>query len=235
MDEIKALCFDVFGTVVDWRGSIAHEAAEVGKRHDIDLDWNQFALDWRARYQPAMKKVRDGDVGFVKLDILHRMNLDELLEKHAITKLSEDEIDDLSNAWHRLDPWPDAVPGLTRLRHKFILATLSNGNVRLMVDMAKHAGLPWDAILGAEVARHYKPQPEAYLNAADYLSLEPNACALVAAHNGDLVAAANCGFKTMFVPRPTEYGPEQDKDIAAEHDYDVVASDFLDLAEKLGC
>ena len=235
MDEIKALCFDVFGTVVDWRSSIAHEAAEVGKRHDIDLDWNQFALDWRALYQPAMKKVREGDVGFVKLDILHRTNLDELLEKHAITKLSEDEIDDLNNAWHRLDPWPDAVPGLTRLRHKFILATLSNGNVRLMVDMAKRAGLPWDAILGAEVARHYKPQPEAYLNAADYLSLEPTACALVAAHNGDLVAAANCGFKTMFVPRPTEYGPGQDKDIAAEHDYDVVASDFLDLAEKLGC
>ena len=174
-------------------------------------------------------------MGFVKLDLLHRMNLDQLLARHEITGLAEAEIDELNRAWHRLDPWPDVVDGLDRLKRGYILATLSNGNVRLMVEMAKRAGLPWDAILGAEVTRHYKPQPEAYLNAADYLSLEPGQCMMVAAHNDDLVAAAKCGFRTAFVARPDEYGPEQTKDRAPEHDFDIVAVDFLDLAHQLGC
>jgi len=174
-------------------------------------------------------------MGFVKLDVLHRMNLDRLLAGHGISGLPEAEIDDLNKAWHRLDPWPDAVPGLNRLKRKFIIGTLSNGNVRLMVDMAKRAGLPWDVILGAEVARHYKPQPEAYLNAVDYLSLEPGQLMLVAAHNSDLVAASKCGLSTGFVARPDEYGPAQTRDQAAEHDVDVVADSFVELADKLGC
>lgn len=235
LSGIQALVFDVFGTVVDWRNSIAREAAAFGERHGIELDWQQFALDWRALYQPAMERVRSGEMGFVKLDVLHRMNLDELLARHGISDLPEAEIDDLNMAWHRLDPWPDAVPGLTRLKRKFIIGTLSNGNVRLMVDMGKRAGLPWDVILGAEVARHYKPQPEAYLNAVDYLSLQPGELMLVAAHNSDLAAAAKCGLATGFVARPEEYGPAQTRDRTPEHDFDVVADDFLDLAEKLGC
>jgi 2-haloacid dehalogenase len=234
-NNIKALTFDVFGTVVDWRNSIAREGAVIGERRGIDLDWQRFALDWRALYQPAMERVRSGTEEFVKLDVLHRRNLDELLARYEIAGLSEAEIDDFNRAWHRLDPWPDSVQGLTRLKQRFILATLSNGNMRLIVEMAKRAGLPWDAILGAEVARAYKPQPLAYLNAADYLSLDPGDCMMVAAHNDDLVAAAACGFRTAFVLRPDEYGPDQAKDLGAEHDFDVVADDFLDLADKLGC
>ncbi|MDP6706414.1 MAG: haloacid dehalogenase type II [Alphaproteobacteria bacterium] len=234
-DNIQALTFDVFGTVVDWRNSIAREGAALGDRLGIDLDWQRFALDWRALYQPAMERVRSGAEDFVKLDVLHRRNLDELLARYELSGLSEAEIDDFNRAWHRLDPWPDTVQGLARLKQRFILATLSNGNMRLIVEMAKRAGLPWDAVLGAEVARAYKPQPQAYLNAADYLSLNPGECMMVAAHNDDLVAAAACGFRTAFVLRPDEYGPDQAKDLRAEHDFDVVADDFLDLADKLGC
>ena len=233
--DIKALTFDVFGTVVDWRTSIAREGAAFGEKHGIDLDWTQFADDWRALYQPAMSRVRDGDMGFVRLDVLHRMNLDELFERHGIGGLPETEIDALNRAWHRLDPWPDAVTGLARLKTKFILATLSNGNVALMINMAKRAGLPWDVILGAETARAYKPQPQAYLSAADWLGLEPHQCMMVAAHNDDLEAASALGFATAFVARPTEYGPHQSKDTEAEGDWDIVAGDFGDLAARLGC
>ena len=235
LDRVKALVFDVFGTVVDWRSSIAREVDDFAARHGLALDGQQFALDWRALYQPAMDKVRQGRMGFVKLDVLHRMNLDELLARHGIAGLAEAEIDHLNNAWHRLDPWPDAVPGLNRLHGKYILGTMSNGNVRLMVDMAKRAGLPWDVILGAEVSRSYKPQPETYLTGVDYLSMQPDEVMLVAAHNGDLVAASKCGLATGFVARPDEYGPAQSRDTRAEHDFDVVADSFLDLADKLGC
>jgi len=233
--EIKALTFDVFGTVVDWRESIIREGRALGRAKGLDVDWAKFADAWRGLYQPAMDKVRSGAIGWTKLDDLHRASLDRLLVDFKITGLSEAEIDDLNRAWHRLDPWPDAVPGLTRLKRRFILATLSNGNVALMVNMAKRAGLPWDAILGAEVARHYKPQPEAYRTTAALLGLAPAQCLMVAAHNGDLGAAAAQGFRTAFVPRPTEHGPGQTRDVKPERDWDVVATDFVDLAARLGC
>lgn len=235
LSDVKALTFDVFGTVVNWRDSIAREAKAAlepkGHRHD----WHAFADGWRARYQPAMEKVRSGQRPWIRLDDLHRENLVGLLDEFGISGLSAAEIDSLNRAWHRLDPWPDTVAGLTRLKRKYILVTLSNGNVALMVNMAKRAGLPWDAVLGAEVARAYKPQPEAYRRTADILGLAPSECMMVAAHNADLVAASAQGFRTAYVNRPTEYGPGQTRDRKAEHDFDAVADSFLDLADKLGC
>lgn len=232
--NVKALTFDVFGTVVNWRDSIAREAKAILGPKGHDKDWHSFADRWRARYQPAMDKVRKGERPWARLDDLHRENLVDLLQEFGIAGLDEGEVEHLNRAWHRLDPWPDAVEGLTRLKRKFILATLSNGNVALMVNMAKRAGLPWDAILGAEIARAYKPQPEVYLRCAEALGLAPSSVMMVAAHNGDLVAAAGCGLQTAFVPRPTEYGFNQTSDLAPEHDFDVVARDFIDLAHQLG-
>jgi 2-haloacid dehalogenase len=235
LDAVQALTFDVFGTVVDWRSSIIREGQALGKAKSLSVDWARFADAWRGLYQPTMSRVRNGELPWTKLDDLHRMSLDRLLGEFRITALSEAEIDHLNRAWHRLDPWPDAVEGLTRLRRRFILATCSNGNVALIVNMAKRAGLPWDAILGAETARHYKPQPEAYLITAEMLGLRPAQCMMVAAHNGDLVAAASCGLRTAFVPRPTEHGAGQTTDLAPTGAHDVVAKDFVDLAVKLGC
>ena len=233
--DVKALTFDVFGTVVDWRGGIAREIAALGAARGFSLDWNAFALAWRARYQPAMERVRRGERGFVKLDLLHRENLDETLTEFGLGHLDEATRAALKLAWHRLDPWPDAVEGMNRLRRGYILATLSNGNVALMVNMAKRAGLPWDAILGAEVSRHYKPQPEAYLKTADFLGLAPADCMLVAAHPNDLEAAAACGLRTAYVHRPTEYDDDPNKPRPAPDVFDIVADDFLELAERLGC
>jgi 2-haloacid dehalogenase len=231
---IKALTFDVFGTVVDWRSSITREGREVGRARGIDVDWERFADQWRGLYQPTMDRVRKGEMPWTKLDDLHRMSLDKLLAEFGIKGMSEAEIDHFNRAWHRLDPWPDAVPGLTRLRTRYVLATLSNGNVALMVNMAKRAGLPWDAILGAEVARHYKPQRECYLTTADMLGLRPEQCMMVAAHPSDLVAAAGCGFHTAYVPRPHEHGPNRKESAKPEAKFDVVADDFVDLARQLG-
>jgi 2-haloacid dehalogenase len=233
--DVKALTFDVFGTVVNWRDSIAREAKTILGAKGHDKDWHAFADQWRARYQPAMDKVRKGERPWAKLDDLHRENLVELLQAFGISGLDEAEIDHLNRAWHRLDPWPDTVEGLTRLKRKFILVTLSNGNVALMVNMAKYAGLPWDAILGAEVAQAYKPQPQAYDRTAALLDLKPQQCMMVAAHNGDLLAARGRGFRTAFVSRPLEHGPNKTRDLRAEHDFDVIADDFIDLAKKLGC
>jgi 2-haloacid dehalogenase len=233
--SIKALTFDVFGTVVDWRGSIIRDGEAFGRARGLSVNWARFADAWRELYQPQMTRVRSGELAWTRLDELHRMSLDRLLVEFGIQGLSEADVDDLNRVWHRLDPWPDAVPGLTRLKRRFILATLSNGNVALLVNMAKRAGLPWDAVLGAEVARHYKPQPEAYLTTADLLGLGTNQCLMVAAHNGDLVAASRLGFRTAFVPRPAEYGPNQTKDLAPEQTFDVVAKDLVDLADQLGC
>jgi 2-haloacid dehalogenase len=234
--QVKALGFDVFGTVVDWRSSITREGEAFGRAHGITgVDWVKFADAWRGLYQPMMNKVRHGEIGWTKLDDLHRMALDQLLQDFDIKGVGESDIDHLNRAWHRLDPWPDAVAGLTRLKKKFVLTTLSNGNVALMVNMAKRAGLPWDAILGAEPTRHYKPQREAYIGTAEYLGLKPEELMLVAAHNGDLKAASGFGLRTAFVPRPREYGPAQMKDLAAEGPWHVVAKDFVDLAEQLGC
>ena len=235
VEGVKALCFDVFGTVVDWRESIAREAARALRPRGVSLDWHAFADAWRARYRPALEEVTSGRRPFAKLDVLHRENLLAVLEAYAIDGLSEAEIDHLNRAWHRLDPWPDVIEGLGRLKRKYILATLSNGNVALMVNMAKRAGLPWDVILGAEIARAYKRSPEAYLRSIALLDLEPRACMMVAAHNDDLAAAAGCGLRTAFVARPTEHGPNQRTNLGAEHAFDVTAESFIDLAERLGC
>jgi 2-haloacid dehalogenase len=235
LDSVKALTFDVFGTVVDWRRSITREGEALGRARGLTADWAAFADAWRGLYQPMMNRVRSGELPWTRLDDLHRMALGRVLADFGITGLAEAEVDHLNRAWHRLDPWPDAIPGLTRLRRRFILATCSNGNVALMVDMARRAGLPWDAILGAEPARHYKPHPEAYRVTADWLGLRPEQCMMVAAHNGDLAAAAGCGLRTAFVPRPEEYGPGQTTDLAPEREFDVVARDFVDLATRLGC
>lgn len=232
---IKALTFDVFGTVVDWRSSIIREGGALGNRKGINVDWTKFADAWRAGYQPAMSKVRNGEMPWTKLDDLHRIILDQLINEFGIEGLNEEEIDHLNRAWHRLDPWPDSVEGLTRLKEKYILATLSNGNVALLLNMAKRAGLPWDAILGAEVAGHYKRQPQAYLKTADFLGLTPQKCMMVAAHNDDLVVARELGFRTAFVCRLTEYGPRQSTDPEPEHDYDFAVSDLIELAQQLDC
>ena len=235
LEAVKALTFDVFGTVVDWRSSIIEEGRALGRSKNIEADWVAFADAWRGRYQPSMSRVRDGEMPWTNLDNLHRTSLDALLEEFGIAGLDEHEIDDLNRAWHRLNPWPDSVAGLSRLKKKYILATLSNGNVALLVNMAKKAGLPWDAILGAEVTKHYKPQPECYLLSAQLLDLAPHECMLVAAHNGDLLAAGALGFRTAFVGRPTEYGPDQQADLQAEHPFDIVSESFTDLADKLDC
>ena len=236
MTGVKALGFDVFGTVVDWRSSITREGEAFGRAHGITgVDWLKFAEAWRGLYQPMMNKVRHGEIGWTKLDDLHRMALDQLLKDFAITGVSEADIDHFNRAWHRLDPWPDAVAGLTRLKTKYVLTTLSNGNVALMVNMAKRAGLPWDVILGAEPTRHYKPQREAYIGTAEYLGLKPEELMLCAAHNNDLKAASSFGLRTAFIARPTEYGPGQTKDLAPDGPWDVVAKDFVHLAEQMGC
>lgn len=235
MEGIKALCFDVFGTVVDWRTSVARELEAALARHATEQDFAALADAWRARYQPAMAEVRSGRRPFVKLDVMHRENLESVLREAGIEGPDEAALAELNRAWHRLDPWPDAVEGLTRLKRRFILATLSNGNVALMVAMAKRAGLPWDVILGAEVAGAYKPAPEAYARTADLLSLPSAACMMVAAHNDDLDAARAAGFRTAFVGRPHEHGPDQTSDLAPGPQVDLAAADFIDLADQLGC
>lgn len=238
LDGVKALVFDVFGTVVDWREGIARDAAPFLARHGrSDIDPRAFADAWRKRYQPAMEACRSGRRPFTRLDVLHRENLEDLLREYGMDPagIGEAALDDLNRAWHRLEPWPEAVAGLTRLKRRFIIAPLSNGNIALMLNMAKRAGIPWDAILGAEVAQAYKPQPEAYLRTAEVLGIRPAELCLVAAHNGDLRAARQCGLATAFVLRPTEHGPNQTTDLKPEEPWDVVAKDFQDLAQQLGC
>src|SRR5258706_1274470 len=234
VDGVKALVFDVFGTVVDWRTSIIKDLEGFGRAKGIAADWTALTDAWRAGYQPAMDKVRSGALGWTHIDVLHRMVLDELLAKFKITGLSEADQDHVNKVWHRLNGWPDSSEGLTRLKRKFIISTLSNGNTSLLVNMAKHAGLPWDCVLSAETFKAYKPDPRAYLGAAEVLGLKPNEVMMTAAHNSDLVAASKQGLRTAFVARPTEYGPHQTRDFKAEHDFDVVATDFIDLAKKLG-
>lgn len=232
--QVKALTFDVFGTVVDWRTTIIREGRELGRAKGIDIDWVAFADDWRDGYGPAMNRVRNGDLGWKTIDELHRIILDELLMRFEIDNLSESEIDSFNRVWHRLDPWPDSVEGLSLLKQKFVIASLSNGNVALLVNMAKNAGLPWDTVLSAELAGHYKPDREVYLKAAALLGLEPAEVMMVAAHKGDLRAAAKAGLRTAFVPRPKER-PNRDIDLAFDDAIDVNATDFIDLFNKLRC
>ncbi len=232
---LKACTFDVFGTVVDWRGSIIAEGEAIWRERGVDVDWPAFADAWRGLYQPAMERVRSGNIDFVKPDVLHRENLEQVLADFGVTGLSDADKAELNTMWHRLRPWPDSVTGLTRLKQKYIIAPVSNGNISLIVNMAKFAGLPWDVVLGAEVARQYKPHPDAYLNSAAALDLAPEECMLIAAHNDDLVAAQAQGFKAAFVPRVGEHGASQTRDLKAEHAFDYVAKDFNDLATQLGC
>ncbi len=230
----KALLFDIFGTVVDWRQSLAHELSVYFGERDINRDWEQFALDWRSLYQPAMERVRSGDRGYVILDVLHEENLRELLPKYELEHLSDDEIHHLTRAWHRLVPWVDTLPGLYRMKRKYILGTLSNGNIALMVNMARHSALPWDAILGSEPTQGYKPQPEVYLKSVEMLGLTPPECVMVAAHNNDLAAAEALGFATAFVKRANEYGPNQTTDQQADSAWTFVCDSMIELADELG-
>ena len=235
--DIRACLFDVFGTVVDWRTSVSRDLAAFAKQRGIDgVDWLEFAVEWRKLYQPSMEEVRSGRRAFTILDVLHRESLDKLISRYGIKALSAADVDHINRAWHRLDPWPDAVAGLTRLKSRFIIAPCSNGNIALVVNMAKRAGLPWDCILGAETARAYKPLPEAYLASCRQLGLAPASVMMVAAHNNDLKAAKAQGLKTAFVARPAEHGPGQSTDLAPDPAcVEVSAADFVELASKLGC
>ncbi|HUA56377.1 MAG TPA: haloacid dehalogenase type II [Candidatus Sulfotelmatobacter sp.] len=234
VEGVKALVFDVFGTVVDWRSSIIADLEAFGRARNVRADWVGLTDAWRAGYQPAMDRVRKGELPWTHIDVLHRMVLDRLLVEFKVEGLSEADKAHVNRVWHRLNGWPDAVEGLTRLKRKFIISTLSNGNTSLLVNMAKHAGLPWDCVLSAETFKAYKPDPRAYLGAAEVLGLKPGEVMMTAAHNSDLVAASKQGLRTAFVARPKEYGPHQKKDMKAEHAFDVVATDFVDLAAKLG-
>ena len=230
----RVLAFDVFGTVVDWRSSIIRELTEFGRVHGTQQDWPAFADNWRAGYAPAMDRVRRGELPWTRIDHLHRMILDDLLAAAGITSVGEEDVDRLNKAWHRLDPWPDTVRGLTRLKERFLITPLSNGNVSLLTNMAKRAGLPWDCVLSAELFGHYKPDREAYLGCADLLDVAPDQVMLVAAHPSDLRAARDAGLMTGYVARPLEYGPTQPPHRIDDGEFDVTATDFLNLADQLG-
>ena len=241
MLKVKALLFDVFGTVVDWRTGIAREVESVAKKNNISLDPFDFADAWRAEYQPAMEEIRKGRRSFTILDILHMENLKKIAPKFNLQNLSDEDFKMLVKAWHRLPGWPDSSEGLNALKNKYILATQSNGNIALIVNMAKFSNLNWDVILGAEVIGHYKPEPEAYLKACSALDLKTEECLMVAAHDDDLKAASLQGMKTAYVHRPFEYGKDKLFDIAEVNDYkghikwDIVSRDLNDLAKQLGC
>jgi 2-haloacid dehalogenase len=230
---VKALFYDVFGTLVDWRTSIAREAEAALKPRGHALDWGAFADAWRGEYQGAMEEVRSGRIGFSKLDVLHRRNLERTLKRFDIADLDEDDKRALNLAWHRLDAWPDAAPGLARLKAKYLLAPVSNGNISLMVDLAGRNRFPWDAILGAEIAGDYKPKPRVYLASAEAFDLKPEACAMVAAHSNDLAAAAALGLRTAHVARPTEHGPGRGE-AAPSVPVDFAVKSLEELAAVLG-
>jgi 2-haloacid dehalogenase len=232
---VDALTFDVFGTVVDWRGGVIREAKRIARGKGIRIDWGAFADAWRGKYAPSMDRVRRGEQPWTKIDDLQRASLDELMEEFGIgLRFDAAERDELNLAWHRLPPWPDSLAGLRRLKKRYIIGTLSNGNVRLLVDMARHARLPWDVIFSSETFRHYKRDPETYLGACDMLSLPPARVMMVAAHQDDLVAANAQGMRTAFVRRPLEFGDPAKKNLTADPRFDVVAENLEDLAVKLG-
>ena len=230
---VRALFFDVFGTLVDWRTSIAREAKAVLGPLGHDLDWAVFADAWRGQYQPTMEEVRAGRQPFAKLDVLHRRNLERILPRFHVQGLSEETLRELNLAWHRLDAWPEVPAALARLKRKFLLAPVSNGNISLMVDLARRNNFPWDAILGAEVAGDYKPKPRVYTAACEAFDLKPEHCMMVAAHSNDLAAAATLGLRTGHVARPNEHGPGTGER-APSVPVDVAGNDLLDLAAKLG-
>ena len=233
LSAVKALCFDIFGTVVDWRTSITREGQLLQQRLALPAqDWAALADDWRAGYQPAMQAVRSGALPWTDIDGLHRRILDPILAARGL-HLSETDAADFNRVWHRLQPWPDSVAGLYRLKQRFTITSLSNGNMALLVNMAKHAHLPWDAVLSAELFQHYKPDPEVYRGAAQMLGLQPEQVMMVAAHPSDLRAAAACGLRTAYVPRPLERGIGGPMEAWREGEFDTVATDFVALAQKL--
>jgi 2-haloacid dehalogenase len=233
--EVEALLFDTFGTLVDWRTSLIEDITAFGERRSLEADWTAFVDAWRGAYRPSMERVRSGELPWTPLDALHRGSFDELARRFGFSEaLSEADRAWCVDRWHRLRPWPDVVPGLERLRRRYICGTLSNGNVRLLTDLAKSAPLPMDLILSAENFRHYKPDPEVYRGAVELLATTPDRVVMVAAHNGDLNAAAAEGMRTAFIARPTEYGPGQDHDLTADGDIDIAASSVEELAERLG-
>lgn len=231
---IKALTFDVFGTVVDWHGSVAREVRALAAKKGLRLNAVKFTRAWRAGYKPAMDRVRSGDLPWTKIDVLHRMILDDVLAQfRAAHALTEAEKVELNLVWHRLKPWPDTVRGLKRLKKRYIIATLSNGNTGLLVNMAKNAELPWDCVFSSETFHHYKPDPETYLGAADLLDVKPEEVMMVASHKHDLRAAAKHGLKTAFIKRPHELGRNNNPDLASEPEFTVNAESFIDLADQL--
>lgn len=232
--DVGALVFDVFGTVVDWRTSVTRQAAELAKSHGVDGDWAAFADDWRAGYRGGMEKVTRGEWPWMKVDEIHRRRLEEILPRYGLGDLTDAERSEFNKAWHRLDPWPDSVEGLTRLKKRYVIGTLSNGNVSLLTNMAKYAGLPWDCILSAELAGHFKRDIRAYEKAVELLDLPAERVMLVAAHMSDLKGAQKAGLCTALVIRPDEYGPDGTPDLESDGTIDVVASDFVDLAQKMG-
>jgi 2-haloacid dehalogenase len=230
-ESVSVLAFDVFGTVVDWHGSIMREVRAM----NLDVDPDKFALAWRAGYVPAMQKVMSGQLGWTLIDDLHRMILEDVLTQFGVTSLSEEEKRHLNKAWHRLDAWPDTVAGLTKLKSRYTICTLSNGNIGLLTNMAKRAGLPWDCILSAEVFRAYKPDPATYLGVARVFDIPPGEVMLVAAHQDDLAHARAAGLKTTYIERPLEFGPSNPKDVSANPQNTLHAKDFIELAGLLGC
>lgn len=232
--KIKVIVFDTFGTVVDWRGSIIRDLSAWGAARNVSADWAKFADAWRGEYDPEMNRVRSGEIDWTNLDDLHAHALEGVLKRFSISGLSKDQFQHVNKVWQRLDPWPDSVSGLTRLKTKFMIGPLSNGNVALLLNMAKHAGLPWDNIFSCELFRRYKPHPDTYLGVARLMGLEPAEVMMCAAHNYDLAAARQAGLATAFVPRVTEFGPGQSTDLNPVENWDIIAADFEDLASQLG-
>jgi len=227
---VRALTFDVFGTVVDWRRSVIAEGVALGARTGLQADWAALADAWRKGYFASMARVAHGELAWDTIDALHRQVLDHLLPQHGLQALAEADRDHFNTVWHRLAPWPDTVAGLTRLKQRLTISTLSNGNLSLLVAMAKHAGLPWDAVLSAELFGRFKPDPAVYLGAARLLGLAPGQVLMVAAHPFDLVAAQKAGLKTAYIPRPDEYGPGGRMEPVGDAVFDIVATDLVDLA-----
>jgi len=233
-DEVTALIFDTWGTIVDWRGSLLNELCALGRRMDLKIDWEPFLEEWRSAYEPAKQKVNSGELPWTKMDVFYRRALLQLLSKHNVDGLDEADIEHLNRAWTRTRPWSDSVAGLTLLKRRYILSPLSNASFAWLIDIARFAGLPFDCIISAENARCYKPRPEVYLTAVNLLDRKPEQVMLVAAHNYDLRAARSLGLRTGFISRPTEFGPRQSKDFQAEERWDVIAEDMIDLARKMG-
>jgi len=232
---VKALTFDVFGTCVDWRTGVAAEARRLGKERGIEADWERLADEWRSLYMPSMNRVRSGELPWTNFDRLHRLSLDQVLKNMNIDGFDADAREDLTNAWEKLPPWPDSQPGLTRLATRFTISTLSNGNREQQAALMRFTGLPFQRLLSAEDFHHYKPDPEVYLGAARALNLQPGQVMMVAAHKADLRAAQSNGLRTAFVERSMEKGPNGGADLLPDPDSDIQATDFLDLANKLGC